>query len=284
MGNSAKEHAMKHKHFGKHGPLVPVIGQGTWPVPDLAALRHGIALGMTHIDTAEMYGDGESEAIVGKAIAGTPRESLFIVTKVLPHNATSKGVVRACDRSLRRLHTEYVDCYLIHWRGDVAIEETLGAMEGLVADGKAKSIGVSNFDTWDLRESAAALKTQRIACDQVLYNLRERTVEDHELPWTAEYGCAVVAYSPLGNPVLGPRHPGFDVLERIGRAHRATAHAIALAFLIRDPSVFAIPKASSIEHVEANARAGEIRLSMDDVAAIEAAFPKRERVGALPTN
>jgi diketogulonate reductase-like aldo/keto reductase len=274
---------VKQKRFGAGGPDVPVIGQGTWPVPDVRALRRGIELGMTHIDTAEMYGGGESEKIVGQAIAGVPRETLFVVTKVLPSNATAPGVRDACERSLRRLGTEYVDCYLIHWRGDVPVEETLAAMEALVVQGKARSIGVSNFDPWDLRESSAALRVQRVACDQVLYNLGERTIEDHELPWAREYGCAIVAYTPLGLPAGAP-DAARKVLENIGRRHRISAHAVALAFITRDPLVFAIPKASDVGHVEDNARAGAVELADDEIAAIDAAFPKRERVGPLPTN
>lgn len=275
---------MKHKPFGKGGPMVSVIGQGTWPVPDPIALRHGISLGMNHIDTAEMYGDGKAEEMVAKAIADVPRQSVFIVSKVLPHNATARGVVKACERSLRRLKTDYVDCYLLHWRGDVPIEETMAALEGLVNDGKARSIGVSNLDTWDLREADAALKSARIACNQVLYNLMERTVEAHELPWAREYGCAVVAYTPLGSPALDPKAPRSRVLREIAERHGVTAHAVALAFLVRDPLVFAIPKASDIRHVEENARAGDLELTDEDIRAIDAAFPLRERAGALPTN
>ena len=275
---------MKQKPFGPSGTNVAVIGQGTWPVPEFEALRRGIALGMTHIDTAEMYGDGESEAIVGRAIADTPRDRLFIVTKVLPSNADTKGTARACERSLRRLRTDYVDCYLIHWRGDVPIEETMGALERLVTEGKTRSIGVSNFDDWDLREASAALATQRIACDQVLYNLGQRTIEDHELPWAREHGCAIVAYTPLGQPALAPAHKRFRALAEIARSHGVTPHAVALAFLVRDPAVFAIPKASRIEHVEANAAAGSLDLTPDEIAAIDAAFPRRKRVGPLPTN
>jgi diketogulonate reductase-like aldo/keto reductase len=275
---------MKHKPFGAAGPLVPSIGQGTWPEPDPVALRHGISLGMTHIDTAEMYGDGRAEEIVGKAIADVPRHSLFIVTKVLPHNASAQGVKKACERSLKRLMTDYVDCYLIHWRGDIPIEETMGALEGLVDAGKARSIGVSNFDTWDLREASAVQRSHPIVCDQILYNVSERTIEDHELLWAREHGCAIVAYSPLGVPTLDAKNKKYRVLAQIADAHRVTAHAVALAFLVRDPIVFAVPKASGIEHVEANAKAGSLKLSEDEIAEIDAAFPKRQRVGLLPTN
>ena len=261
--------------------MVSVVGQGTWPVPDRDALRYGISLGMTHIDTAEMYGDGESERIVGRAIAGVAREDLFLVTKVLPRNADASGVRDACERSLRRLGTEYVDCYLLHWRGEVPIEETMGALEELVDAGKARFAGVSNFDPWDLREASACMKRHRIACDQVLYNLRERTVEDHELPWAKEHGAALVAYTPLGQPRIGARD---RALAGIAKAHGVSVAAVALAFLIRDDAVFAIPKASTRSHVEQNAKAAEVRLTPDDIAAIEAAYPKRQRKGPLPTN
>src|SRR5579863_8251684 len=206
---------MRVKAFGATGALVPVIGQGTWPMPDARALRRGIALGMTHIDTAEMYGDGEAERIVADAIDGVPRDSLFIVTKVLPEHADAAGVRRACTASLSRLRLDHVDCFLIHWRGDVPVDETMGALEGLVEDGKARSIGVSNFDTWDLREASLALRRERIACDQVLYNLRERTIEDHELPWCEANESALVAYTPLGLPRIDPRSRRDRVLAEI---------------------------------------------------------------------
>ncbi|HET9341871.1 MAG TPA: aldo/keto reductase [Candidatus Eremiobacteraceae bacterium] len=275
---------MREKPFGKRGPRVPVIGQGTWPVPVAKALRRGIDLGMTHIDTAEMYGDGESERIVGEAIRGVRRSRLFIVTKVLPSHADRRGVALSCAASLRRLGTDYVDCLLIHWRGDTPIEETMGALEEQVDAGNARSIGVSNFDPWDLREATLNLTKQRIACDQVMYNLGERTPEEHELPWCRANGAALVAYTPLGLPTLDARTRGGRILSAIGRKHRASAHSVALAFLVRQPNVFAIPKASQIDHVIANAKAGDLRLSAEEVAAIDAAFPRRKRVGPLPTN
>jgi diketogulonate reductase-like aldo/keto reductase len=272
---------MRKRPFGSGGPEVPVIGQGTWPLPDGDALRRGIELGMTHIDTAEMYGDGRSEEIVAEAIAPVPRESLFLVSKVLPSNATQGGVVRACERSLRRLRTDYLDCYLLHWRGTVPLEETIAGLERLVHDGKIRALGVSNLDPWDLREAVRALQRERLACNQVLYNLAERTPEDHELPWAREYGCALVAYTPLGRPGSAA---GERVLGEIARAHGATPEAVALAFLLRDPLVFVIPKANRIEHVEANAQAAELSLGDDDLAALDAAFPNRERSGPLPMN
>ena len=272
------------KPFGRGGPPVARIGQGTWPVPDPDSLRRGIELGLTHIDTAEMYGDGRSEELVGKAIRGIDRASLFIVSKVLPQHADAAGVVRACARSLRRLGTEYLDCYLLHWRGAVPLAETMTALERLVDDGKIRSLGVSNLDPWDLREAAGALRSARIACDQVLYNLDERTIEDHELPWAREYGCAVVAYTPLGQPVLDPGDAKFAVLAAIAGRRGATPHAVALSYLTRDPLVFAIPKAAGRAHVEANAAALGLELTKSEIAEIDAAHPNRERIGPLPTN
>jgi diketogulonate reductase-like aldo/keto reductase len=299
--------------------LVPIVGQGTWPTPDRDALRRGIDLGLTHIDTAEMYGNGRSEEIVGEAIAPYPRESLFVVTKVLPSNATANGVARACERSLRRLKTDYLDCYLLHWRGEIALEETLGAFEQLLREGKIRSLGVSNFDPWDLREAATALRSEPIACNQVLYNLGERTPEAHELLWARENESAFVAYTPLARPPRPLRqaqgdmtltaepieashpelveacHPelvegrrieglGEDVLTEIAHRHRVTPEAVALAFLLRHPLAFAIPKANTLAHVEANAAAGDLELDPSEIAAIDAAYPARERTGPLPTN
>ena len=245
-------------------------------------MRRGLELGMTHIDTAEMYGDGRSEEIVGEAIVGFERERLFLVSKVLPSNATRTGTAKACEQSLRRLKTDYLDCYLLHWRDDVPLSETLEALTDLVRSGKIRSFGVSNFDPWDLREAAAALEgSGRIACNQILYNLGERTPEHHELSWAHGNDTAFVAYTPLGRP-KGRR--GEDVLSEIAAAHQVTPAAVALAFVTRDPLTFAIPKANTIAHVEANAAAGELELEADEIAAIDAAYPARERAGALPMN
>jgi len=275
---------MIRRPFGQDGPLVPVVGQGTWPVPDREALRHGIALGMTHIDTAEMYGDGRSEEIVGKAIQGLPRESLFLVSKVLPENADEAGVIRACEASLRRLGTEYLDAYLLHWRGDVPLEATMAGLERLVDAGKIRMLGVSNLDPWDLRESLRGLRRHRIACNQVLYNMQERSVEEHELPWAREYGCALVAYTPLGKPAIDASAPRDRALVAIAQRRGVSPQAIALAFLLRDPNVFVIPKANRREHVEANALAGDLELNEGEIAELDRAFPIRKRKGSLPMN
>ena len=272
---------MRTRPFGATGIRVPVVGQGSWPLPDRDALRRGIELGMTHIDTAEMYGDGRSEEIVGDAIAPYPRESLFVVSKVLPSNATKAGVARACERSLARLRTDYLDCYLLHWRGGVKLAETMAALEALLAAGKIRSLGVSNLDPWDLREAAAALSASSIACNQVLYNLGERTPEAHELPWARESGSAFVAYTPLARLRSAA---GEKLLGEIASAHGVTREAVTLAFLLRDPVSFVIPKANTLAHVEANAAAGDVELTASEIAAIDAAYPARERVGALPMN
>ncbi len=236
---------------------------------------------MTHVDTAEMYGDGRSEEIVGEAIAPYPRDRIFLVSKVLPSNATRAGIVRSCERSLARLRTDYLDAYLLHWRGANDLAEAMGGLEALLDAGKIRSLGVSNLDPWDLREASAALRRAPIACNQILYNLGERTPEAHELPWARETGSAFVAYTPLARPRDAR---GEAVLAAIARAHDVTPEAVALAFLVRDPSTFAIPKANALEHVEANARAGALELAPDEIAAIDAAYPARERTGSLPTN
>jgi diketogulonate reductase-like aldo/keto reductase len=276
--------------FGPTGRNVPIVGQGTWNIPvrgahaDEAkrALRRGIELGMVHIDTAEMYGDGASERLVGEAIRGLPREQLFLVSKVLPSNASFEGTIRACEASLERLGTDYLDCYLLHWRGSVPLEETMRALERLVRDGKTRSLGVSNFDVDDLDEARAALEREPIACNQVLYHLGERTVEIHELPYCREHGIAITAYTPFGRGDWTDRD-GAETIDAIARKHGATPHQVILAFLTHDPIVFAIPKASTIAHVEENAGAGDLRLDEDDRAAIDRAFPVRRRRGGLPT-
>jgi diketogulonate reductase-like aldo/keto reductase len=275
---------VRRRRFGRNGPLVPVVGQGSWPAPDVAALRRGLELGMTHIDTAEMYGEGRSEELVGEAIAGVERDSLFLVSKVYPHNADARGIVRACEQTLKRMRLDYLDCYLLHWRAENDLAEAMHGLEKLVATGKARMLGVSNLDPWDLREAAGALRNERITCDQVLYNLDSRTIEDNELPWCREYGAALVAYTPFGQGGIHPRSPHHKPLAEIAERHAVTAHAVALAFLLRDPDVFVIPKANSIAHVEENAAAGDLELTSEEIAQIERAFPKKKRRGALPMN
>jgi diketogulonate reductase-like aldo/keto reductase len=277
---------LRTKKFGNPGPQVPVIGQGTWYIDRgdrkaaIAALRRGIELGMTHIDTAEMYGD--AELIIADAIAGQ-REKLFLVSKVLPSNASRRGTITACERSLKRLKTGHLDCYLLHWRGSYPLEETVAAFDELVAAGKILSWGVSNFDADDLGEMLAIAGKGKIACNQVLYHLQERAIEHAVIPWCEQHGTAVVAYSPFGhNDFPSPRSKAGEVLQAIADAHRASARQVALAFLTRAPSLFAIPKASSAEHAADNAGAGNLSLSDSEIAALDKAFPRGPKPRSLP--
>jgi diketogulonate reductase-like aldo/keto reductase len=277
---------MKSRPFGSGGPQAPVIGQGTWYIDRgdrksaVAALRRGIELGMTHIDTAEMYGD--AELVVAEAIAGR-REGVFLVSKVLPSNASRQGTITACERSLQRLKTDRLDCYLLHWRGAYPLSETVAAFEQLVGAGKIRSWGVSNFDTGDLDEMLAVAGKGKIACNQVLYHLRERAIEHAVIPWCKAHGTAVVAYSPFGHDDFpSPRSKAGEVLQAIADAHGASPRQVALAFLTRDPELFAIPKASTAEHAADNAAAGELVLGRDEIAALDKAFPRGPKPRSLP--
>jgi diketogulonate reductase-like aldo/keto reductase len=280
---------MERSPFGPTMREVAAIGQGTWyideadPEPAIAALRRGLDLGMTHIDTAEMYGSGAAEKLVGAAIAGR-RDEVFLVSKVLPQNASRHGTVSACERSLARLKTDRLDCYLLHWRGPHPLEDTLAAFEQLRADGKVLSWGVSNFDAVDLDEVSRIAGPGHPACNQVLYHLRERAIEQAVLPWCEEHGVAVVAYSPFGHVggFPAPRTAGGRVLKEIADRHHATPRQAALRFLVRRPSLFAIPKASNAEHAEENAGAAALELSEAELARIDAAFPLDPRPRPLP--
>ena len=274
---------MPHRPFGSTGILVPWIGQGTWrmevsPRAAVQALRRGLDLGMTHIDTAESYGRGAVEKIVGQAIAGR-RDEVFLVSKVHPRNASRRGTVSACERSLRRLETDRLDCYLLHWPSSHPLEDTIAAFEQLVQDGKIRTWGVSNFDENALEEAVHLAGPGRVACNQVLYHLGERGIEHFVLPACARHGIALVAYSPFGQG----RFRSHPVLEEVAWAHAATPRQVALAFLTRHPLAFTIPKAVRIPHVEDNAGAGELRLSDEEIARIETAFPAaRPRPGDVP--
>ncbi|HEX9469234.1 MAG TPA: aldo/keto reductase [Bradyrhizobium sp.] len=277
---------MRKQKFGQNGPQVSVIGQGTWYIDRgdrrsaVAALRRGIDLGMTHIDTAEMYGD--AELVVAEAIAGR-RDEIFLVSKVLPSNASRRGTITACERSLARLKTERLDCYLLHWRGSFPLADTVAAFEQLVSEGKIRSWGVSNFDVDDLDEVLEVAGEGKIACNQVLYHLQERAIEHAVMPWCKQHGTAVVAYSPFGhNDFPSPRSKAGEVLQKIADARDATPRQVALAFLTREPFVFAIPKASTPEHAAANAAAGDLVLSNDEIAALDKAFPRGPKPRSLP--
>jgi diketogulonate reductase-like aldo/keto reductase len=268
------------RQFGTTHREVSLVGQGSWRSEEtsardvIGAMRRGLDLGMTHIDTAEMYGSGAAERIISKAIDGR-RDDVFLVSKVLPSHASKRGAIAACEKSLARLGTDRLDCYLLHWRGKYPLEETVAAFESLKASGKILSWGVSNFDVDDLEEIAAIAGPGHPACNQVLYHLQERAIEHGVLPWCIKRGTAVVAYTPFGesSAPFDPKRASGRVLSRIAAAHAATVRQVALAFLLRHRNAFVIPKASTIAHVEENAGAGTLALSGPDLVAIEAAFP-----------
>lgn len=279
---------MQTRPFGPLSRQVSVVGQGSWhldaadPAVAVAALRKGLDLGLTHIDTAEMYGSGAAESLIGEAIADR-RDEVFLVSKVLPHNASRRGTVAACEASLARLGTDRLDCYLLHWPGSHPIAETIAAFEALKDAGKILSWGVSNFDVPDLEEAFAVAGPGRIACNQVLYHLGERAIEHAVIPWCETNGIAVVAYSPFGqHDFPAPRSPGGRVLADIAKAKGTTPRQVALAFLTRRPALFAIPKAVKLDHVADNAAAGKVTLGAAEVAAIDAAFPRGPRPRGLP--
>ena len=265
------------------GTAVPALGQGTWHMGErgsdrareAAALRLGLDLGMTLIDTAEMYAEGGAEAVVAEAIAGR-REEVFLVSKVYPHNASAKKLPLALAASLRRLKVERIDLYLLHWRGSVPLAETVRAMETARAEGKIARWGVSNLDVDDLEELGPALAD--CATDQVLWNLEARGVEFDLLPFCAGRGMPVMAYSPVGQGGALLRHP---VLRTVAARHGATPAQVALAFVLARPGVIAIPKAADPAHVRQNAAARDIRLTAEDFSTLDAAFPPPKRKRAL---
>lgn len=268
---------MEQRRFGSTGQKVAVIGQGTWQLDArrraaaVAALRRGLELGATHLDTAELY--GPAEEIVGEAIAGR-REQVFLVSKVKPENASRRGALTACERSLARLRTDHLDCYLLHWAGPHPLEDTIAAFEQLRSEGKILAWGVSNFDVPELAAVRKIAGEGHPACNQVLYHLGQRAIEHAVIPWCEQHGAALVGYSPFGSGRFpGSRSPGGRVLARIAAAHGATPRQVALHFLVRRPSLFAIPKASTPEHAGENARAGALELTAAELAEIDAAFP-----------
>jgi diketogulonate reductase-like aldo/keto reductase len=284
---SGDDRVLIQRRLGKTNVLLPVIGQGTWELERerrsqvIAAIRAGLDAGMTHIDTAEMYGDGEVEELVGEAIAGR-RDEVFVVSKVLPENASYEGTLAACERSLERLRSDRLDLYLLHWRGEHPLEETFRAFERLREEGKLRFWGVSNFDVDDLEEALTIAGEGVIACNQVLYHLKERTIEHAVLPWCERHGIAVVAYSPFGSGDFpGPRSEGGRVLADIAHAHGVSPRQVALRFLVSRELMFAIPRSADPAHVRANAAAADLVLSAEETTAIERAFP-RGRKQRLP--
>lgn len=267
---------MLMRPFGTTTREVVVVGQGTWHMgesrshanDEVAALRLGLDLGMTHIDTAEMYADGGAERIVAEAIAGRRRE-VFLATKVLPHNASYAGTIRACEGSLKRLGTDYVDLYLLHWWSTrYPIEDTMRAMVELVRRGLVRYVGVSNFDVDQMKAARTALGPVPLACNQVLYHLRDRGIERDVLPWCERHTVAVVGYTPLARG-------GFmrGAVAAVAKRHGVTPRQVTLNYLTRRKALFTIPKASRAEHVRENAAALELTLSRADLAAIDAEFP-----------
>ncbi|QEH34482.1 putative oxidoreductase [Aquisphaera giovannonii] len=277
---------MRTHPFGDAGRETAVIGQGTWEIDRgdrdaaIASIRRGLDLGMTHIDTAEMY--GEAEPLVAEAIAGR-RDEVFLVSKVLPSNASEDGTIAACERSLARLKTDRLDCYLLHWRGSVPLGETIAAFEALRGAGKILSWGVSNFDEDDLEEALAIAGEGRIACNQVLYHLQERAIEHAVLPLCEAHGVAVVGYSPFGHGKFPrPGTPGGRVLQEVADSRGATPRQVALAFLTRRSSLLTIPKASRGDHAAENAGAGSLVLTDAEAALLDAAFPVGPKPRSLP--
>jgi len=271
------------RRFGPTGRDVPILGQGTWQLRDKAAaldaLRVGLDLGMTHVDTAELYTG--SEEVVGQAIAGRKRDEIFLVSKVLPQHASYEGTLRACDASLARLGTSYLDVYLQHWNdGSFPIAETMRAMGTLIDQGKIRFAGVSNFDVDELAEAKSALGKHRLACNQVLYHLGARGIESDVLPWCKKNGVAVVGYSPFGSRGGFPTGKAGRALEEVARRLGKTPRQVTLAFLARDESVFLIPKAEKSEHVRENA-GGAFALPKDALATLDEAFPMRPGLSFL---
>jgi diketogulonate reductase-like aldo/keto reductase len=262
------------------GQAVPVLGQGTWHMAEdprkrsheIAALRLGLDLGMTLVDTAEMYTNGAAEELVGEAIKGR-RDEVFLVSKVLPNNAGRRQAVAACERSLRRLGTDRLDLYLLHWRGRVPLSETLEAFEELVKTGKIRAWGVSNFDVADMEELESLPGGKAAATNQVLYNLTRRGIEFDLLPWCDRRKIPIMAYSPIEQGDLA----GHSALQSVAARHNATPVQVALAWALRRDTIIAIPKAGTVEHVRENRAALDLNLTDEDLAALDRAFPSPAR-------
>lgn len=260
---------------------MPVIGQGTWEIEGtrqqeqaaVEALCAGLDLGLTHVDTAEMYGSGRAETLAGKAIA-TRREEVFLVSKVLPSNASYEGTLQACERSLRRLGTGYLDLYLLHWESSYPIAETMRAMAKLIDDGMIRAAGVSNFDMDQVKGAQAALRNHRLAANQVLYHLRERGIERKLIPYCQQEGIAVVGYTPFGRSAFPKEHSaGGKALGEVAARNGRTVRQVILNFLTRLPGTFTIPKAGNAEHTRENSGGSGWELTPEDTAAIDRAFP-----------
>ncbi|HTI14827.1 MAG TPA: aldo/keto reductase [Dictyobacter sp.] len=266
------------------GDLMPVLGQGTWNMgndkrrrkDEIAALRLGLDLGMTLIDTAEMYGSGAAEELMAEALAGR-RDDAFVVSKVLPQNATRRGTIAACERSLKRLKTDYLDLYLLHWRGSVPLRETIEAFQELVRTGKIRNWGVSNFSISDMKELVGLPGGADVATNQVLYNLTRRGIEYDLFPWSREKNVSIMAYTPIEQG----RMLNHAVLRSVAAEHDVTPAQVALAWLLRQDGLNVIPKAGSPDHVEENRAAFDLQLTEQDLAALDSAFPPPNRAQSL---
>ncbi len=279
---------MQKRHFGPLHDLVPVIGIGTWNMEQapraraVASIHKAIDLGMTHVDTAELYGRGVVEEIVGEAIVGH-RGQVFLTSKLLPSHGTYAGTILACERSLGRLRTDHLDLYLLHWPESMPLEDTFKAMETLQTEGKIRAWGVSNFDVVDLERAIEMVGPGKIVCNQVLYNLLERDIEHVLLPFCERNRIAVVGYSPFGTGDFGQAGSWrLDVLAKIGKAHGTSARAVALRFLVRRPSLFTIPKSLDDAHLAENAEAGDLVLSDAELHEIMRTFPAGEPKSKMP--
>jgi diketogulonate reductase-like aldo/keto reductase len=268
------------------GERVPALGQGTWNMgekkkeraEEIAALRLGVELGLSLIDTAEMYGDGQSEELIAEAIGGR-RDQVFLVSKVLPEHATRRGTIKACEGSLRRLKTDWLDLYLLHWREDVPLEETLTGFEMLVHDGKIRHWGVSNFDVADMEELVDLPGGSRVTTNQVLYNLTRRGIEHDLLPWCRKRQMPIMAYSPIEQGRLLKE----AALKEIASRHGVTPSQVVLAWVLRHDDVIAIPKAGKSKHVRENHGALDLRLSKQDLSELDDAFPPPTKRVSLET-
>ena len=266
------------------GQIIPVLGMGTWRMgentrhrqDEIKALQYGLDIGFSLIDTAEMYGEGGAEEVIAQAIANR-RAQVFLVSKVYPHNASIKGAIAACDRSLKRLKTDYLDLYLLHWRGSIPLTETLEAFQMLQQAGKIRSYGVSNFDVDDLEEASQLNGGNAIATNQVLYNLSRRGIEWNLLPWCRQQGIPIMAYSPIEQGrILNNR-----TLQAIAQQRGITTAQVALAWLLHQENVIVIPKSSRIEHLEQNRAAIDLKLSTEELDALDAALPPPTKPTAL---
>jgi len=266
------------------GVPVPILGQGTWRMgearyrrqEEVAALRLGLDLGMTLIDTAEMYGEGGAEEVIAEAISGR-RDEVYLVSKVYPHHASRRGTMVACERSLKRLGTDYLDLYLLHWRGTYPLSETVEAFEALAQEGKIRDWGVSNFNLFDMQELAGLPSGHHVATDQVLYNLCHREIELDLVPWCRQRHIPIMAYSPIeqGRMLNEP------VLKRMASRYGFTPAQIALAWLLHQEETIVIPKASNLEHILENRAAIDIRLTPEDMADLDRMFPSPQRLNPL---